>query len=83
MSRELSDLLIVTVAILIPTIAVLTVLLWQKLLAHRERKNAIAAENRELRAELASVKGRVAEVERIVTDDSHRLGQEIESLRLN
>jgi len=34
-----------------------------------------------LRAELGSMKDRLANVERIVTDDSHRLTQEIEALR--
>jgi len=47
-----------------------------------ERIKLLSAENGQLRAELGSVKDRLANVERIVTDDSHRLTQEIESLRL-
>lgn len=47
-----------------------------------ERVKLISQENAQLRAELSSVKDRLANVERIVTDDSHRLTQEIEALRL-
>jgi hypothetical protein len=47
-----------------------------------ERIKLISSENAQLRAELGSIKDRLATVERIVTDDSHRLTQEIESLRL-
>jgi predicted metal-binding membrane protein len=47
-----------------------------------ERIKLLSAENAQLRAELGSVKDRLANVERIVTDDSHRLTQEIEALRL-
>lgn len=47
-----------------------------------ERIKLLSSENAQLRAELGSVKDRLAVVERIVTDDSHRLTQEIESLRL-
>ncbi len=47
-----------------------------------ERIKLISQENAQLRAELGSVKDRLANVERIVTDDSHRLSQEIDSLRL-
>jgi hypothetical protein len=47
-----------------------------------ERIKLLSQENAQLRAELGSVKDRLANVERIVTDDSHRLTQEIESLRL-
>ena len=46
-----------------------------------ERIKLLSTENAQLRAELGSVKDRLANVERIVTDDSHRLTQEIESLR--
>jgi len=46
-----------------------------------ERVKLLTNENAELRAELGSVKDRLANVERIVTDDSHRLTQEIEQLR--
>ena len=47
-----------------------------------ERIKLLSSENAQLRAELGSVKDRLANVERIVTDDSHRLTQEIDSLRL-
>jgi hypothetical protein len=47
-----------------------------------ERFKLIAVENAQLRAELGSVKDRLATVERIVTDDSHRLTQDIEALRM-
>ena len=47
-----------------------------------ERVKLLSAENAQLRAELGSIKDRLANVERIVTDDSHRLTQEIEALRL-
>lgn len=46
-----------------------------------ERVKLLSQENAQLRAELGAVKDRLANVERIVTDDSHRLTQEIESLR--
>ncbi len=47
-----------------------------------ERIKLLSQENAQLRAELGSIKDRLVNVERIVTDDSHRLGQEIEALRL-
>jgi hypothetical protein len=47
-----------------------------------ERVKLISSENAQLRAELGSMKDRLATVERIVTDDSHRLSQEIDALRL-
>ncbi len=47
-----------------------------------ERVKLISQENAQLRAELGSIKDRLANVERIVTDDSHRLTQEIEALRI-
>jgi len=47
-----------------------------------ERIKLISQENAQLRAELGSVKDRLANVERIVTDSSHALDREIESLRL-
>ena len=46
-----------------------------------ERIRLLSTENAQLRAELGAMKDRLANVERIVTDDSHRLTQEIESLR--
>jgi hypothetical protein len=46
-----------------------------------ERVKLLSSENAQLRAELGSIKDRLATVERIVTDDGHRLTQEIESLR--
>ena len=47
-----------------------------------ERIKLLSSESAQLRAELGSIKDRLANVERIVTDDSHRLTQEIESLRV-
>lgn len=47
-----------------------------------ERIKLLSQENAQLRAELGSVKDRLANVERIVTDDSHRVAAEIEKLRL-
>ena len=47
-----------------------------------ERVKLLSSENAQLRAELGAIKDRLATVERIVTDDSHRLNQEIEALRL-
>ena len=46
-----------------------------------ERIKLLSSENAQLRAELGAIKDRLATVERIVTDDSHRLTQEIECLR--
>ncbi|WP_442955408.1 hypothetical protein [Parasphingorhabdus sp.] len=46
-----------------------------------ERVKLLTNENAELRAEVGSMKDRLANVERIVTDDSHRLTNEIEALR--
>lgn len=46
-----------------------------------ERVKLLSQENAQLRAELGSVKDRLANVERIVTDSSHLLDQEIERLR--
>lgn len=47
-----------------------------------ERIKLISQENAQLRAELGSVKDRLANVERIVTDSSHALDREIEALRI-
>jgi hypothetical protein len=46
-----------------------------------ERIKLLSQENAQLRAELGSMKDRLANVERIVTDDSHSLTREIEQLR--
>ena len=46
-----------------------------------ERIRLISQENAQLRAELGSVKDRLANVERIVTDSSHSLDREFEQLR--
>ena len=46
-----------------------------------ERIKLLSTENAQLRAELGSIKDRLANVERIVTDDSHRLTPEIDALR--
>jgi len=46
-----------------------------------ERVKLLTQENAQLRAELGSIKDRLANVERIVTDESHRVASEIEALR--
>lgn len=46
-----------------------------------ERVRLLSSENAQLRAELGSVKDRLATVERIVTDEGHQLAREIETLR--
>lgn len=46
-----------------------------------ERLRMLTQENAQLRAELGSVKDRLATVERIVTDSSYRLDAEIATLR--
>lgn len=46
-----------------------------------ERIKLLSQENAQLRAELGSIKDRLGNVERIVTDDAHRLTQDIEALR--
>lgn len=46
-----------------------------------ERVKLLTQENAQLRAELGSIKDRLATVERIVTDDSHRLAADIDRLR--
>lgn len=46
-----------------------------------ERIRLLSQENAQLRAELGSIKDRLANVERIVTDDAHRVSAEIEALR--
>ena len=47
----------------------------------RERIKLLTHENAELRAEMGSLKDRLGNVERIVTDSGYRLGHEIEALR--
>ncbi len=47
-----------------------------------ERIKLLSQENAELRAQLGSVKDRLANVERIVTDSGYHLTREIEALRL-
>lgn len=46
-----------------------------------ERVKLLTQENAQLRAEMGSIKDRLANVERIVTDGGYRLGDEIERLR--
>lgn len=46
-----------------------------------ERVKLLTQENAALRAELGSIKDRMANVERIVTDSGYQLTHEIESLR--
>jgi hypothetical protein len=46
-----------------------------------ERIKLLSQENAQLRAELGSIKDRLANVERIVTDSGVRLSHEIEALR--
>jgi hypothetical protein len=47
----------------------------------QERIKLVSQENAQLRAEIGSIKDRLANVERIVVDDSHKLTAEIEALR--
>lgn len=46
-----------------------------------ERIRLLSQENAQLRAELGSIKDRLGNVERIVTDEAHGLTREIENLR--
>jgi hypothetical protein len=48
----------------------------------KERIKLLTSENAQLRAEIGSVKDRMETIERIITDQPHRLAQEIESLSL-
>ncbi|MBS7670286.1 hypothetical protein [Croceicoccus gelatinilyticus] len=48
-----------------------------------ERLKLMTQENAQLRAEIGSMKDRLANVERIVTDSGYHLTQEIEQLRLS
>ncbi|MEP0190347.1 MAG: hypothetical protein ABJP70_06990 [Erythrobacter sp.] len=47
----------------------------------KQRVTLLTQENAELRAELGSVKDRLVNVERIVTDSGYQLGNEIDALR--
>lgn len=51
--------------------------------AELERIKLLSQENAQLRAEIGSVKDRLANVERIVTDSGYALNQQIEALRLD
>jgi predicted metal-binding membrane protein len=46
-----------------------------------ERIKLLSQENAQLRAELGSIKDRLAYVEKIVVDDTHKLTADIEALR--
>ena len=48
----------------------------------QERIKLLSSENAQLRAELGSVKDRLATIERIVTDEPARLSREIDQLHL-
>jgi hypothetical protein len=48
-----------------------------------ERIKLLTSENAQLRAEIGSLKDRLETVERIVTDQPHRLAREIDSLAID
>ena len=48
-----------------------------------ERIKLLTSENAQLRAELGSVKDRLETIERIVTDQPHRLAKEIDALAID
>ena len=48
-----------------------------------ERIKLLTGENAQLRAELGSVKDRMETIERIITDQPHRLSREIEALTID
>lgn len=48
-----------------------------------ERIKLLSSENAQLRAELGSVKDRLETIERIVTDQPHRLAREIDALTVD
>jgi hypothetical protein len=48
-----------------------------------ERIKLLTTENAQLRAEVGSLKDRLETVERIITDEPHRLAREIDSLSLD
>ena len=54
---------------------------YPKTTASEERVKLLTQENAQLRAELGSVKDRLNNVERIVTDSGYGLGSEIDALR--
>jgi len=49
----------------------------------QERIKLLTSENAQLRAELGSVKDRLETIERIVTDQPHRLAKEIDALAID
>ena len=49
----------------------------------KERIRLLTSENAQLRAELGSIKDRLETMERIVTDQPHRLAREIEALAID
>ena len=49
----------------------------------KERIKLLTAENAQLRAELGSIKDRMETMERIVTDQPHRLSREIDALAID
>lgn len=49
----------------------------------KERIKLLTSENAQLRAELGSVKDRMETIERIVTDQPHRLSREIDALAID
>ena len=48
-----------------------------------ERIKLLTGENAQLRAEVGSMKDRLATIERIVTDEPHRLAKEIDALAID
>ena len=49
----------------------------------QERIKLLTSENAQLRAEIGSIKDRMETMERIVTDQPHRLSREIEALTID
>ena len=49
----------------------------------KERIRLLTSENAQLRAELGSIKDRLETMERIVTDQPHRLSREIDALAID
>ena len=49
----------------------------------KERIKLLTSENAQLRAELGSIKDRLETMERIVTDQPHRLSREIDALAID